>query len=120
MPISLGTDDNRFRAKRYLYHPHFIAGNRLTMTGVNATVNFLLAAIAVIEIWQFFFQVLRQNPGVSFWCQFRDISGCTKVRRTLQIVAISGLLLLAGAASIVKAYVSYPMTGFVRAWLMIV
>lgn len=108
MSISLGTDDNSFRARRYLHSPIFIWNNLLTMTGVNATVDFLLAAIAVIEIWQFFFQVLRQNPGVSFWSQFRDISGSVRVRRALQTLAISGILLLAGAASIVKAYVGYP------------
>lgn len=83
------------------------------MTGVNATVDFLLAAIAAIEIWNFFFQELWQNPGVSFWSQFRDMSGCVRVRRALQTVAISGLLLLAGAASISKAYVSGPLTGLV-------
>jgi hypothetical protein len=81
------------------------------MTGINATVDFLLAAIAVIEAWQFFFQALRKNPGASFWSQFRDISGSIRIRRALQTVAIDGLLLLAGAASIVKAYVSYRMTG---------
>lgn len=111
MPGSLNTDDNRFRARRYLYRPSSICNSLLTTTGVNATVDFLLAAIAVIEVWQFSFPALRQGPCVSFWSRFGDISGSTKVRRALQTVAISGLLLLAGAASIVKAYVSCPITG---------
>jgi len=94
-----------------IYTASSLWNSLLTMAGVNATVDFLLAAIAAVEIWQFFFRELQQNPGVSFWSQFRDISGSVRVRWALPTVVISGLLLLAGDASIVKAYVSYPMTG---------
>jgi len=112
MPISVSTDDNRFHTRRYLCHP-FLWNSLLTIIGINATVNLLLAVISAIEIWQFFFRELRQNLGVSFWSQFRNTSGSVRVRRALQTVVISGLLLLAGAASIVKAYVSYLTTEFV-------
>lgn len=81
------------------------------MTGLNATVDFLLAATAAIEVWQSFFQELRQNQGVSFLSQLRRFSCSTRFRRALRTVAISSSLLLAGAASIVRAYVSKPIPG---------
>ncbi|CAG8885703.1 unnamed protein product [Penicillium egyptiacum] len=73
--------------------------------GFNTVIDFFLAVLAAIELWQFFLRTLHRNPNTSFWSQFRKISATIRSRRIWQTITLSGPLLLSGSASIVKTYV---------------
>lgn len=75
-------------------------------TGFNTVIDFFLAVLAAVELWQFFLRTLHRNPHTSFWSQFCKISGTVRSRRIWQTITLSGPLLLSGCASIVKTYVS--------------
>ncbi|OJJ43679.1 hypothetical protein ASPZODRAFT_136142 [Penicilliopsis zonata CBS 506.65] len=72
--------------------------------GFNSVIDFFLAIISAVELWQFFLQTLHRNPELSFWSQFQKISSSVRSRRIWQTITLSGPLLLSGAASIVKTY----------------
>ncbi|KAJ5799100.1 uncharacterized protein N7518_001168 [Penicillium psychrosexuale] len=73
-------------------------------TGFNTVIDFFLAVLAAVELWQFFLRTLHRNPNTSFWSQFRKINGTVRSRRIWQTITLSGPLLLSGCASIVKTY----------------
>lgn len=75
-------------------------------TGFNTVIDFFLAVLAAVELWQFFLRTLHRNPHTSVWSQFCKISGTVRSRRIWQTITLSGPLLLSGCASIVKTYVS--------------
>lgn len=79
--------------------------SHLTSIGFNTVIDFFLAVLAAVELWQFFLRTLHRNPNVSFWTQFCKISGTVRSRRIWQTITLSGPLLLSGCASIVKTYV---------------
>ncbi|CAI7635442.1 unnamed protein product [Penicillium pancosmium] len=72
--------------------------------GFNTIIDFALAALAAVELWQFFLRTLHREPNVSFWSQFRKINSTVRSRRIWQTLTLSGPLILSGAASIVKTY----------------
>ncbi|CAI7593245.1 hypothetical protein N7533_011485 [Penicillium manginii] len=72
--------------------------------GFNTIIDFALAALAAVELWQFFLRTLNREPNVSFWSQFRKINSTVRSRRIWQTLTLSGPLILSGAASIVKTY----------------
>lgn len=72
--------------------------------GFNTAIDFFLAVLAAVELWQFFLRTLHRNPHTSFWSQFCKISGTVRSRRIWQTITLSGPLLLSGCASIVKTY----------------
>ncbi|KAJ5587974.1 uncharacterized protein N7459_003739 [Penicillium hispanicum] len=72
--------------------------------GFNTVIDFFLAVLAAVELWQFFLRTLHRDPNISFWSQFRKINSTVRSRRIWQTVTLSGPLLLSGAASIVKTY----------------
>ena len=74
--------------------------------GFNTVIDFFLAMLAAVELWQFFLRTLHRNPNTSFWSQFCKINGTVRSRRIWQTITLSGPLLLSGCASIVKTYVS--------------
>ena len=74
--------------------------------GFNTVIDFFLAVLAAVELWQFFLRTLHRNPHTSFWSQFCKISGTVRSRRIWQTITLSGPLLLSGCASIVKTYVN--------------
>jgi hypothetical protein len=76
------------------------------LTGFNTVIDFFLAVLAAVELWQFFLRTLHRNPETSFWSQFRKISATVRSRRIWQTITLSGPLILSGCASIVKTYVS--------------
>jgi hypothetical protein len=76
------------------------------MKGFNTVIDYFLAILAAVELWQFFLRTLHRNPNLSFWSQFGKISGTVRSRRIWQTLTLSGPLLLSGCASIVKTYVS--------------
>lgn len=69
-------------------------------------IDFFLGVLAAMELWQFFLRTLHRDPNLSFWSQFRKINGTVRSRRIWQTITLCGPLLLSGAASIVKTYVS--------------
>jgi hypothetical protein len=77
------------------------------LTGFNTIIDFALAALAAVELWQFFLRTLNREPNVSFWSQFRKINSTVRSRRIWQTLTLSGPLILSGAASIVKTYVRF-------------
>ncbi|KAJ5768784.1 hypothetical protein N7520_003343 [Penicillium odoratum] len=72
--------------------------------GFNTIIDFFLAALAAMELWQFFLRTLHRDPNISFWAQFRKINRTTRSRRIWQTLTLSGPLILSGAASIIKTY----------------
>ncbi|KAJ5248627.1 hypothetical protein N7468_000078 [Penicillium chermesinum] len=72
--------------------------------GFNTVIDFFLAALAAMELWQFFIRTLHNDPNLSVWSQFRKINRTVRSRRIWQTLTLSGPLLLSGAASIVKTY----------------
>ncbi|OQD80070.1 hypothetical protein PENANT_c039G06489 [Penicillium antarcticum] len=72
--------------------------------GFNTVIDYFLAVLAAVELWQFFLRTLHRNPNLSFWSQFGRISGTIRSRRIWQTLTLSGPLLLSGCASIVKTY----------------
>lgn len=82
-------------------------GNSLK-PGFNTVIDFFLGVLAAVELWQFFLRTLHRDPNLSFWSQFRKINSTVRSRRIWQTLTLSGPLLLSGAASIVKTYVSGP------------
>lgn len=62
--------------------------------------------LAAVELWQFFLRTLHRDPNLSFLAQFRKINSTVRARRLWQTVTLAGPLILSGAASIVKTYVS--------------
>ncbi|CAG7930363.1 unnamed protein product [Penicillium olsonii] len=72
--------------------------------GFNTVIDYFLAILAAVELWQFFLRTLHRNPNLSFWSQFNKISGTVRSRRIWQTITLSGPLLLSGCASIVKTY----------------
>lgn len=74
--------------------------------GFNTVIDFFLAVLAAVELWQFFLRTLHRDHNLSFWSQFRKINSTVRSRRIWQTLTLSGPLLLSGAASIVKTYVS--------------
>ena len=105
MPVSLGADDNRLRARRYGTRAQLMINVLTYAIGLNTVIDLFLAAVAAIEAWQFFIHTDNRKPGVSTWSHFRRISGSVRFHWIWQTVTFSGPLLLAGAASIVKTYV---------------
>lgn len=80
-------------------------------TGSNAVIDYFLAVLAAVELWQFFLRTLRRDPHTSFWSHFCRISGTVRSRRIWQTITLSGPLLLSGCASIIKTCVgtlSFP------------
>jgi hypothetical protein len=75
-------------------------------TGFNTVIDFFLALLAAVELWQFFLRTLHGNPNTTFWSQFCKISATVRSRRIWQTITLSGPLILSGCASIVKTYVS--------------
>lgn len=75
------------------------------LIGFNTIIDFFLATLAAIELWQFFLRTLHREPNVTFWSQFRKINSTVRSRRIWQTLTLSGPLILSGAASIVKTYV---------------
>ncbi|KAJ5827824.1 hypothetical protein N7447_004587 [Penicillium robsamsonii] len=73
--------------------------------GFNTAIDFFLAVLAAVELWQFFLRTLHRNPNMTFWSQFCKISGTVRSRRVWQTITLSGPLILSGCASIVKTYV---------------
>lgn len=78
----------------------------LIWAGFNTVIDFFLAGLAAVELWQFFLRTLHHDPNLSFWSQFGKINSTVRSRRIWQTLTLSGPLLLSGAASIVKTYVS--------------
>lgn len=78
----------------------------LIWAGFNTVIDFFLAGLAAVQLWQFFLRTLHRDPKLSFWAQFRKINSTIRSRRIWQTLTLSGPLLLSGAASIVKTYVS--------------
>ncbi|KAJ5963187.1 hypothetical protein N7481_002888 [Penicillium waksmanii] len=72
--------------------------------GFNSIIDFALAALAAVELWQFFLRTLHREPNNTFWSQFRKINSTVRSRRIWQTLTLSGPLILSGAASIVKTY----------------
>ncbi|OGE48997.1 hypothetical protein PENARI_c024G08287 [Penicillium arizonense] len=72
--------------------------------GFNTVIDYFLAILAAVELWQFFLRTLHRNPNLSFWSQFGRISGTVRSRRIWQTITLSGPLILSGCASIVKTY----------------
>ncbi|KAJ5549703.1 hypothetical protein N7535_002360 [Penicillium sp. DV-2018c] len=72
--------------------------------GFNTIIDYFLAILAAVELWQFFLRTLHRNPGLSFWSQFRKISSTIRSRRIWQTMTLCGPLVLSGCASIVKTY----------------
>ncbi|KAJ5366875.1 hypothetical protein N7541_000816 [Penicillium brevicompactum] len=72
--------------------------------GFNTVIDYFLAILAAVELWQFFLRTLHRNPNLSFWSQFMKISSTVRSRRIWQTITLSGPLLLSGCASIVKTY----------------
>ncbi|KAJ5359840.1 hypothetical protein N7517_009031 [Penicillium concentricum] len=72
--------------------------------GFNTAIDFFLAVLAAVELWQFFLRTLHRNPNITFWSQFCKISGTVRSRRIWQTITLSGPLILSGCASIVKTY----------------
>ncbi|KAJ5420010.1 hypothetical protein N7465_002529 [Penicillium sp. CMV-2018d] len=68
--------------------------------GFNTVIDFFLAVLAAVELWQFFLRTLHRNPHTSFWSQFCKISGTVRSRRIWQTITLSGPLLLSGCASV--------------------
>ena len=75
------------------------------LLGFNTAFDLFLAAVAAIEVWQFFIQSDNRKPGMSAWSHFRRISSSVRSRWIWQTATFSGPLLFAAAASIVKTYV---------------
>lgn len=73
--------------------------------GFNTVIDFFLAVMAAVELWQFFLRTLHRDPNLTFWSQFRKINRTVRARRIWQTVTLSGPLILSGAASIIKTYV---------------
>jgi hypothetical protein len=76
------------------------------LPGFNTVIDYFLAVLAAVELWQFFLRTLHRNPETSFWSQFCKISATVRSRRIWQTITLSGPLILSGCASIVKTYVS--------------
>ncbi|KAJ5186054.1 hypothetical protein N7491_006075 [Penicillium cf. griseofulvum] len=72
--------------------------------GFNTVIDFFLAVLAAVELWQFFLRTLHHNPNTTFWSQFCRISGTVRSRRIWQTITLSGPLVLSGCASAVKTY----------------
>ncbi|KAJ5260781.1 hypothetical protein N7505_009131 [Penicillium chrysogenum] len=72
--------------------------------GFNTVIDYFLAVLAAVELWQFFLRTLHRNPETSFWSQFCKISATVRSRRIWQTITLSGPLILSGCASIVKTY----------------
>ncbi|KAJ5494816.1 hypothetical protein N7463_010903 [Penicillium fimorum] len=72
--------------------------------GFNTAIDFFLAVLAAVELWQFFLRTLHRNPNITFWSQFCKINGTVRSRRIWQTITLSGPLILSGCASIVKTY----------------
>ena len=87
-------------------NPEFSDEARLTVLGFNSVIDFFLGVLAAVELWQFFLRTLHRDPNLTFWSQFRKINSTVRSRRIWQTITLSGPLLLSGAASIVKTYVS--------------
>lgn len=73
--------------------------------GFNTIIDFFLAVLAAMELWQFFLRTLHRDPNISFWSQFRKINSTVRSRRIWQTMTLCGPLILSGAASIIKTYV---------------
>jgi hypothetical protein len=76
--------------------------------GFNTIIDFILAVIAGVELWQFFLRTLHRE-NLSFWSQFKKINSTVRSRRLWQTITLCGPLVLSGAASIVKTYVSMQL-----------
>ncbi|KAJ5809092.1 uncharacterized protein N7503_001310 [Penicillium pulvis] len=72
--------------------------------GFNTIIDFFLAVLAAMELWQFFLRTLHRDPNISFWTQFRKINSTVRSRRIWQTMTLCGPLILSGAASIIKTY----------------
>ncbi|KAF7713418.1 Uncharacterized protein PECH_001573 [Penicillium ucsense] len=71
--------------------------------GFNTVIDWILAVIAGVELWQFFIRTLHRE-NLSFWSQFKRINSTVRSRRIWQTLTLCGPLLLSGAASIIKTY----------------
>ncbi|KAF3386656.1 hypothetical protein F1880_001442 [Penicillium rolfsii] len=71
--------------------------------GFNTIIDFILAVIAGVELWQFFLRTVHRE-NLSFWSQFKKINSTVRSRRLWQTLTLCGPLVLSGAASIVKTY----------------
>lgn len=106
MPVTNRSDNRWICARRYVERIlHFTRRWRANQTGFNTVIDYFLAVLAAVELWQFFLRTLHRNPNLSFWSQFSRISGTVRSRRIWQTITLSGPLLLSGCASIVKTYV---------------
>lgn len=76
-----------------------------SITGFNTVIDWILAVIAGVELWQFFLRTLHRE-NLSVWSQFKKINSTVRSRRIWQTLTLCGPLILSGAASIVKTYVS--------------
>ncbi|KAJ6150736.1 hypothetical protein N7470_007330 [Penicillium chermesinum] len=52
--------------------------------GFNTVIDFFLAALAAMELWQFFIRTLHNDPNLSVWSQFRKINRTVRSRRIWQ------------------------------------
>ncbi|EPS31923.1 hypothetical protein PDE_06882 [Penicillium oxalicum 114-2] len=71
--------------------------------GFNTVIDWILAVIAGVELWQFFLRTLHRE-NLSVWSQFKKINSTVRSRRIWQTLTLCGPLILSGAASIVKTY----------------
>lgn len=80
---------------------------QLTDTGVNAVMDFCLAAAVMFDLWIMASHIFKQHQGMPVWSRLRRVRRAVQLDQVWLLLAIGGPLIFAGAASIVKIYVSY-------------
>lgn len=68
-------------------------------------IDFFLAYISAVEVWQHLFKTMDDSTNVSFIAQYRKMNPTVRSRRIWQTVILSGPLVVSGIASIVKTVV---------------
>lgn len=79
---------------------------QLTNIGVNAVMDFCLAAAVVFDLWIMASHIFKQHQGMPIWSRLRRVRRTVRFSQLWLLLALSGPLVFAGAASIVKIYVS--------------
>lgn len=106
MPVILGANKHRLHPRRYNIAFELFLWHSLMKIGLNAVVDFCLAAIVVADLWRVSSYVLRQHSGMSMCSRLRRLRNTVRFGQLWLILALSGPLVLSGAASIVKTCVS--------------
>ncbi|KXG51696.1 uncharacterized protein PGRI_090890 [Penicillium griseofulvum] len=116
LPILISSQANRVQYFHYMWTPLPEDGSvqcqspavqttvGFVQGGFNTVIDFFLALLAAVELWQFFLRTLHGDPNTTFWSQFCKISATVRSRRIWQTITLSGPLILSGCASIVKTY----------------